>query len=498
MIDSTADGGDDSLRESAQAVPVPGLVVLMQAGQPATGTRAVAITRATTDGVIIGRGAPHGLLSDDEQVSRGHVRVAVTATGFRIEDLGSRNGTLCDGVKIEGARECTSPVLLRLGRSLLWLVADIRPFTGEHRPGRVSSNGPVLGGLSRRALGEIAIAGKAGDTLLILGESGSGKELMARAFHEAHFGPDTRAPLVAVNCAAIPEALAERLFFGATRGAYSGATDADGYIVEAHGGTLFLDEVAELDLGVQAKLLRALETREVLKLGATSARKVQIRICAATHKDLRREVSEGRFRADLYYRVGRPEVRLPPLRERVDELPWLWQRALGGVAPQLKAAVSTIEACALRPWPGNVRELLQEARRAGHAALQEGSDVVRPDHLANEAGFALTARAGAGARSARDADAEDDAASTRPATADAWAESSEASPGGLRLREAASPARSAPPLSTAALDDSVIQAALAQSGGNVTGAAKLLGLHRNQLRRWLAKHAPSSPPSDDP
>jgi len=493
VIDSTADGGEDFLRESAQTVPVPGLVVVMQAGQPATGTRAVAITRATEDGVIIGRGAPHGLLQDDEQVSRGHVRVAITATGFRVEDLGSRNGTFCDGVKLEGAREHAAPVLLRLGRSLLWLVADIRPFTGEHRPGRVSSSGPVLGGLSRRALGEIAIASKASDTLLILGESGSGKELMARAFHEAHFGPDTRAPLVAVNCAAIPEALAERLFFGATRGAYSGATDAEGYILEAHGGTLFLDEVTELDLNVQAKLLRAFETREVLKLGATSARKVQIRICAATHKDLRREVAEGRFRADLYYRVGRPEVRLPPLRERIDELPWLWQRALSSVAPQLKAAVSCIEACALRPWPGNVRELLQEARRAGHAALQEGSDVIRPDHLASEAGFALTARSTpTSARVDRVHEAEADGGSNGPATDDFGDAARAGSPA-----QDSTTARAAAPLSAAALDDSVIEAALAESGGNVTRAAKLLGLHRNQLRRWVAKHSASEPPSDD-
>ena len=447
-MDSTADGSDEDFRAYARAAHVPGVVVLVQAGQPATGT--IAIAKASAEGVEIGRGAPHGVLGDDEQVSRGHVRVAVTANGFRVEDLGSRNGTFIDGARLSGSREVTPPALVRLGRSLLWLVADIRPFAGQQKPAAASGkDGPVVGGLSRRALGEIAIASKAGDTLLILGESGAGKELMARAFHEAHFGPGSKAPLVAVNCAAIPEGLAERLFFGAKRGAYSGATDADGYIAEAHGGTLFLDEIAELDLLVQAKLLRVFETREVVALGAVSPRKVQIRICAATHKDLRAEVNEGRFRADLYYRIGRPEVLLPPLRERIDEIPWLWERVLHAIDPKLRAAVTTIEACAMRRWPGNVRELLQEARRAAHAALQEGSDTVRPDHLTAEAG--------------------------------------------LEFARTSEPA----PRTAAELDDAAIEAALREHGGNVTRAAKALGLHRNQLRRWVAKH-PAAKPDADP
>jgi transcriptional regulator with AAA-type ATPase domain len=450
-MESTADGGDEWLREHAQAAPVPGLVVLMQAGEPSSGT--IAITRAAA-GVELGRGTPHGLFAEDGQVSRGHVRIALTETGFRIQDLGSRNGTFVDGVRVEAPLECSAPALLRVGRSLLWLVPDIRPFTGQKPP---PSSGPVVGGLSRRALGEIAIASKAGDTLLILGESGAGKELMARAFHETHFGEDSRAPLIAVNCATVPEGLAERLLFGAKRGAFSGATDVDGYILEAHGGTLFLDEIAELDPLVQAKLLRVFETREVVALGAVAPRKVQIRICAATHKDLRAEVSAGRFRADLYYRIGRPEVRVPPLRERIDEIPWLLARVCRGVDANLQASVLAVEVCALRPWPGNVRELLQEARRAAHAALHEGAEQVRPDHFAPEAGLALSV-------------------SSQP------------------------PAPSAPVKTANTRGDEEIAAALAAHGGNVTRAAKALGLHRNQLRRWVAKHptkgAETEPPED--
>jgi transcriptional regulator with PAS, ATPase and Fis domain len=326
-------------------------------------------------------------------------------------------------------------------------VRDVRPFALGASARRGDGGGPVLGGLLSRAFGEIALAAKSGDTLLIAGESGSGKELAARAFHEAHFGKDSSAPLVAVNCAAIPEGLAERLLFGAKRGAYSGALDADGYVQQAHGGTLFLDELAELDPLVQAKLLRVLETREVLPLGATKARAVEIRICAATHKSLRDEVSAGRFRADLYYRIGRPEVRVPPLRERIDEIAWLAQRVLAEVDAALMPSVLLIEQCALRPWPGNVRELLRELRRAAHAAHAQGVALVQPEHLAPDAGMALD-------------------------------------PNGKN-----GPELDGEVLRAADLDDAAIERALAEHDGNVTAAARALGLHRNQLRRWLAKRS---------
>lgn len=452
---ATADADEETLALGTAGTPSPGVVVIMSAGAAATGT--VAITRAPA-GVVIGRGVPHGLLEADAQVSRAHVKFVLQGEQFHIEDLDSRNGTYVEGERLErsaGAlvRPCTETPLVRVGRSLLWLVPDVRPFIGHRQP---SAAGPVLGGLSRRALDEIAIANKVGDTLLILGESGAGKELCARAFHEAHFGEGTRAPFVAVNCAAIPEGLAERLLFGARRGAFSGATDSTGYIAEADGGTLFLDEIADLDPLVQAKLLRVLEAREVMALGAVTSRKVQIRICAATHKDLRSAVNEGRFRADLYYRIGRPEVRMPPLRERIDEIPWLLQRVLSEVDPQLIASVAAVELCALRRWPGNVRELLVETRHAAHAALADGSKVVRAEHFSALAGMALdgdTAPTGSGAPPGSSASSADD-----------------------NVRSAR------------AYDDAEIAAALAEHGGNVSRAAQALGLHRNQVRRWLAKH----------
>ena len=140
----------------------------------------------------------------------------------------------------------------------------------------------------------------------------------------------------------------------------------------AHRGTLFLDELAELDPAVQPKLLRVLETREVVPLGDTRGRAIDVGLCAATLRDIPERVAQGKFREDLYYRMGRPAVRLPPLRQRREEIPFLIQRALAAVGPELDADAALVEMCLLRPWPGNVRELIGEVRRAGHTARDKG------------------------------------------------------------------------------------------------------------------------------
>src|SRR5262249_47546586 len=151
-------------------------------------------------------------------------------------------------------------------------------------------------------------------TLLVHGESGSGKELAARLYHDA--GPRGAGPFVAVNCAAIPDRVAERLLFGAKKGAVSGATDAAGYAQSADGRTLFVDEIAERDGAVQAKVLAGHEAAEVLPVGAAAGVRVDVGVVAATHRDLRVAVAERRFRDDLYYRLARPAVVMPPLRAR--------------------------------------------------------------------------------------------------------------------------------------------------------------------------------------
>jgi DNA-binding NtrC family response regulator len=455
---------DDSRRMTgAESLPLPGIMVVLGAGRPAA--HAVEVGAG---GLELGRGSLAGLLESDERISRRHVRITPRAGGWAVEDLGSRNGTFVDGQPVaSGPALFTRPVLVRIGRSLIWAVDDVRPFVG-HAPGSPEAEGPILGGVSRRAFGEIALASRASDTILVHGESGAGKELGARAFHEARHGAGSNAPFVAVNCAAIPEGLAERLLFGARKGAFSGATnDADGYVQAADKGTLFLDEIAELDPLVQAKLLRVLETREVLPLGASRTKKVEISVCAASHRRLRDEVAAGRFREDLYFRIGRPEVAIPPLREPIDEIPWFIARGLRGVDPQLTASAGFVETCALRPWPGNVRELLREVTRAGHRALEAGSDAVEREHLLAEAGAPVVAGA--------------------PATAPGASPSSSTPPANGPRREG-----------IARWSDDEVRRVLGDNAGNVRATARALDVHRNQLRRWLERHGQGQGPETEP
>jgi transcriptional regulator of acetoin/glycerol metabolism len=432
----------DETSDESQRVPeltlgaVPGLVVIWTNDRPAE-----LILPLVNGRLDLGRVAQDQLFATDDRVSREHCRVEFDGTGWTVTDLESRNGTFLNGVRVEAKRSTLEAPLVRVGRCLLWGVTDTRPFRGGVS---VGSDGVVLGGLLRRAWAEIELLGRAGSTLCLRGESGSGKELAARAFHDLQRAA-AASPFIGVNCAAVPEGLAERLLFGARKGAFSGATsDVQGYIQAADGGTLFLDEVAELDLRVQAKLLRVLETREVLPLGATRAERVDLRVCVAAHADLAEQVTAGRFREDLYYRVGRPVVRIPPLRERLDELAWLIQGEVTSTAASLSASHRLVEACATRAWPGNVRELIGEVRRAAHRALGAERASVELEDLAEDAGRRLAS-----------------GAPPAPVAAEAGA--------------------SAPP------SDEAIERALEEHAGNVTQTARALGLHRNQLRRWLSK-----------
>jgi DNA-binding NtrC family response regulator len=206
-------------------------------------------------------------------------------------------------------------------------------------------------------------------TVLVLGESGTGKELVARAIHEA--SPRAAAPFVAVNCAAIPEGLVESELFGHERGAFTGAVTAHvGLVAEAHGGTLFLDEVGELPMPVQGRLLRVLQEGEVRRVGATRPRRVDVRLIAATHRDLPSMVAAGTFREDLWFRLRVVDLTLPPLRERGDDIFVLAAHLLDKLARRLSRPALTLSPDALAairayPWPGNVRELENAIERAG-------------------------------------------------------------------------------------------------------------------------------------
>lgn len=432
--------------------PIPGLVLIF------TGTRPVCGVMPIEGGRLeIGRDRLPERLPADARMSRRHAEVRWDGQRFLVRDLGSRNGTSVDGKQLTSESEQEAARTVRTGTSLFLLVKDVRPFA-DYRVSRMDDLvlGPSLAVVWRQIDG----FARADSNLFLRGESGAGKEQAVQAFHA--FGPRSKKPLVAVNCGAIPEGMAERLLFGTKRGAYSGATaDAPGYVQAADGGLLFLDEVAELDHPIQAKLLRVLETKEVLALGDTRPQHVDFQLCAATHKDLHAEVAQGRFRQDLYFRIARPEVRLPPLRERLEEIPWLIDLAVeqaarklgenrlttrsdlddgsdGGVAPP-HIRTAFVDACMQRAWPGNVRELLVEVRAAVHMATAEGSKWLEETHLAPQAGQGFA---------------------------------EEAQPG---------PAREAP-------DRDALAAALSEHKGNISAAARALGVHRTQLRRWLARH----------
>ncbi len=262
------------------------------------------------------------------------------------------------------------------------LVARLRAVEpsvpGREADGRSMPSCPIgVSGEIRRLHALVQRLGSHWDSVLVTGESGSGKEVLARCLHGETLGPD--APFVAVNAASLPESLIEAELFGYEKGAFTGAVRTHrGKFEQAHGGTLFLDEIGDMPLALQARLLRVLQDRKVTRLGSELAQPVQVRLIFATHKRLNEEVRAGRFREDLYYRINVVHLRVPPLRERPEDVPWLAQRfveAWNAAHPHARRSLSTEAEAALlrRRWPGNVRELRNAIERA--CLLAEGEHI---------------------------------------------------------------------------------------------------------------------------
>jgi len=437
--------------------------------------------------VTIGRAPESDVHIEHPSVSRRHARLTL-GSELRIEDLGAANGTfLRDRSQAENLMQ--THTLRQLARSSAELAIGESVVLGEvtalvrraippptqfgdldsddsQTPGVVIQNPAV-----RQVYAQAERAAQASISVLILGETGVGKELLARAIHAR--SPRADASFMSINCAALAESLLEGEIFGYERGAFTGAVQARAGLFEAaNGGSVFLDEIGELNPSTQAKLLRVLEDRTVLRLGARQPRTIDVRFLAATNRDLEAEAQAGRFRSDLYFRVAGLCLTLPPLRERREEIEPLARCFLDAAVRQLdrkgpiefsSEAMAFIRAHA---WPGNVRELKNVVERA--VILCADRSIV-PEHL--PAGLLRNAHP------AQPTAASSSAPSLGPASTEA--------------KPAVAPDDWQAELKT--LEKKRLIQALEQCGGNQTRAAELLGVSRRTLVSRLSEFGMTRP-----
>ncbi|MBL4683277.1 MAG: sigma 54-interacting transcriptional regulator [Nannocystaceae bacterium] len=322
------------------------------------------------DRIVVGTHETCDLVLTDPTVSRQHFEIELVTGGYAIRDLDSLNGTFIDSLRI---RDVVVPrnTTITIGETRIKMApqddtVDL-PLSSETRCGPLVGRSPEM----RRVFDLIRKVAPADATVLITGESGTGKELAARALHDLSNRCD--APFVVVDCAALPPTLIESELYGHERGAFTGAEKSRiGAFEAADGGTVFLDEIGELPVDLQTRLLGVIERRQVQPLGSAKTRKINVRLIAATNRDLRREVNRETFRSDLYFRLAVVGLHMPALRDRPDDIPlyidaFLADQTAAGFAFSIDP--DTIVALKLRPWPGNVRELRNTLERA--AALGE-------------------------------------------------------------------------------------------------------------------------------
>ncbi len=320
------------------------------------------------DVVTVGKMADCDLVLTDPTVSRRHLRIARTADDqWTVADLGSTNGTFVAGARVHEAI-IPSGSLLKAGE----VEIAFRPEREEVvvDPWPEDQYGSLLGRslVMRRLFGLMARIAQTDATVLIEGETGTGKGAVARAIH--HGSLREKAPFVVVDCGAVQRQLIESELFGHEKGAFSGAyARRPGAFERASGGTAFIDELGELELDLQPKLLRVLDAREVRPIGANTSIPVDLRVIAASRRDLLREVQKGVFREDLYFRLSVVTLKIPPLRERAEDIPLLAEQFLKEIAESRGVRVPELDAHALdrltaHDWPGNVRELRNAIERA--------------------------------------------------------------------------------------------------------------------------------------
>jgi len=346
--------------------------------------------------ISFGRATDCDVPIDHASVSRRHALLHVGAV-IAIEDLGSSNGTRVAGQRIAPrVPMAVAPGdLVEIGGAMMLLehpgaaAETQRPLAGQVGVHAAAAAGAIIQHESMlRVFRLLELVAPSHLSVIVLGETGVGKELAAQAVHQR--SARAQRPFVRLNCAALPEALLESELFGHERGAFTGALTAKpGLLEAAEGGTVFLDEVAELPLSAQAKLLRALESRELLRVGGLAPRPIDVRFVAATHRDLPARVADGSFRQDLYFRLNGVSITIPPLRERTSEIGPLAAAfaagaaaAMGRAAPALRA--DAMDLLLMHPWPGNIRELRNVIERAVVVCLGDGRDTIGVEDLPAE------------------------------------------------------------------------------------------------------------------
>jgi transcriptional regulator with PAS, ATPase and Fis domain len=332
-------------------IRIPSVTLAVVEG-PSRGKRFVLSTGVAT----VGCSASNPLALDDKAVSRVHCEIRVKPFAITLRDLGSTNGTFVEGVRVRDV-DLPAGVIVRLGESAIRVeVGDEPAFVPLSDR---SELGLLVGGSveMRRVYALLERVSPTDSTVLIQGETGTGKDVAAQSIHA--LSRRAAGPFVPLDCGAAPANLFESELFGHVRGAFSGASgDRQGVFEEADGGTLFLDEVGEIPIDLQAKLLRALETKSVRPVGSNRAKAVDIRVIAATNRPLVQAINEGSFREDLYYRLAVVNVTMPPLRARPEDIALLarhFYRQLRGATAELPEPFA--RGLTSREWPGNVREL---------------------------------------------------------------------------------------------------------------------------------------------
>jgi DNA-binding NtrC family response regulator len=358
---------DDLPRTKLQPRPVR-IVHRIRASVEAGADTGASCEPEDAEAIAVGTSADNTLALSDAAVSRYHLELRRTASGVAVTDLGSRNGTWVGPVRIDRAI-VPAGTRLRLGDTTI-IVEDagsrVAPPAAE-----VPRSADLVG--ESEAIREVARLvhrlARVDSSVLIQGETGVGKEVVARALHEA--SPRRAAELVVVDCGSMPATLIASILFGHEKGAFTGADQRRaGAFERAQGGTVLLDEIGELPLEVQPALLGVLERRAFTRVGGAQSISADVRVVAATHRDLRAEVNAGRFRADLYYRLAVARIVIPPLRERPEDIEPLvahFVQRLTGVA-ELGPLATALDALRAHPWSGNVREL----RNVVEAALVMG------------------------------------------------------------------------------------------------------------------------------